>query len=113
MRQLTLNRISDELRPSRATLIASPDRYGRRGGSAMARGGKRKGIGLIALVAAVAAASLAAVSADAKQQGALAALPRAETFYMSGNQWSPNTDLNPAKNWDYVTGLVGFVYETP
>jgi peptide/nickel transport system substrate-binding protein len=32
---------------------------------------------------------------------------------MSGNQWSPNTDLNPAKNWDYVTGLVGFVYETP
>ena len=27
---------------------------------------------------------------------------------MSGNQWSPNTDLNPAKNWDYVTGLVGF-----
>ena len=32
---------------------------------------------------------------------------------MSGNQWSPNNDLNPAKNWDYVTGLVGFVYETP
>ena len=32
---------------------------------------------------------------------------------MSGNQWSPNTDLNPAKNWDYVTGLVGLVYETP
>ena len=26
---------------------------------------------------------------------------------MSGNQWSPNNDLNPAKNWDYVTGLVG------
>ena len=32
---------------------------------------------------------------------------------MSGNQWSPNNDLNPAKNWDYVTGLVGFAYETP
>ena len=32
---------------------------------------------------------------------------------MSGNQWSPNTDLNPAKNGDYVTGLVGLVYETP
>ena len=29
------------------------------------------------------------------------------------NQWSPNNDLNPAKNWDYVTGLVGFAYETP
>ena len=28
-------------------------------------------------------------------------------------KWSPNTDLNPAKNWDYVTGLVGFAYETP
>ena len=24
-----------------------------------------------------------------------------------------NNDLNPAKNWDYVTGLVGFAYETP
>jgi peptide/nickel transport system substrate-binding protein len=32
---------------------------------------------------------------------------------MSGNQWSPNNDLNPAKNWDYITGLVGFAYETP
>ena len=32
---------------------------------------------------------------------------------MSGNQWSPNNDANPAKNWDYVTGLVGFAYETP
>ena len=41
------------------------------------------------------------------------ALPRAQTLYMSGTQWSPNNDLNPAKNWDYVTGLGGFVYETP
>ena len=32
---------------------------------------------------------------------------------MSGNQWSPNNDVNPAKTWDYVTGLVGFAYETP
>jgi peptide/nickel transport system substrate-binding protein len=40
-------------------------------------------------------------------------LPRAQTLYMSGNQWSPNNDLNPAKNWDYITGLVGFAYETP
>ncbi|MGZ4148360.1 MAG: ABC transporter substrate-binding protein, partial [Actinomycetota bacterium] len=31
---------------------------------------------------------------------------------MSGNQWSPNNDVNPAKNWDYITGLVGFSYET-
>jgi peptide/nickel transport system substrate-binding protein len=41
------------------------------------------------------------------------ALPRSQTLYMSGNQWSPNNDLNPAKNWDYITGLVGFAYETP
>ena len=41
------------------------------------------------------------------------ALPRSQTFYMSGNQWSPNNDLNPAKSWDYITGLVGFAYETP
>jgi peptide/nickel transport system substrate-binding protein len=64
---------------------------------------------------AVGAAVVAAVgtgSASAKPQSALA-LPRAQTFYMSGNQWSPNNDLNPAKSWDYVTGLVGFVYETP
>ena len=40
-------------------------------------------------------------------------LPRSQTFYMSGNQWSPNNDVNPAKTWDYVTGLVGFAYETP
>lgn len=39
--------------------------------------------------------------------------PRAQTLYMSGNQWSPNNDLNPAKTWDYITGLVGFAYETP
>ena len=42
-----------------------------------------------------------------------AGLPRSQTLYMSGNQWSPNNDLNPAKNWDYITGLVGFAYETP
>jgi peptide/nickel transport system substrate-binding protein len=45
--------------------------------------------------------------------GGQEALPRAQTLYMSGNQWSPNNDLNPAKNWDYITGLVGFAYETP
>jgi peptide/nickel transport system substrate-binding protein len=42
-----------------------------------------------------------------------AALPRSQTLYISGSQWSPNNDLNPAKNWDYITGLVGFAYETP
>ncbi len=62
--------------------------------------------------AAAVALTLGAMSAGAGEQSAFA-LPRAQTLYMSGNQWSPNNDLNPAKNWDYVTGLVGFAYETP
>jgi peptide/nickel transport system substrate-binding protein len=75
--------------------------------------GKRTAVGLgVALVAAVGAAFLMAGGAGAKQSSALA-LPRAETLYMSGSQYSPNNDLNPAKNWDYITGLVGFAYETP
>jgi peptide/nickel transport system substrate-binding protein len=77
-----------------------------------ARKGRVVGLGLVALVAIVAVTSLAS-GAGAKQTTSLAGLPREQTFYMSGNQWSPNVDLNPAKNWDYVTGLVGFVYETP
>jgi peptide/nickel transport system substrate-binding protein len=69
---------------------------------------KGVGVGAVALAVAVALA-LGVSSAGAGQQ----ALPRAQTLYMSGNQWSPNNDLNPAKNWDYITGLVGFAYETP
>ncbi len=69
-------------------------------------------IALIALVAAIAATSFGVTGAGA-EQSSLLALPRAQTLYMSGSQWSPNTDLNPAKNWDYITGLVGFAYETP
>jgi ABC-type transport system substrate-binding protein len=67
------------------------------------------GLGLVLALACAVAVSLGAGGAGAAQQ----ALPRAQTFYMSGNQWSPNNDLNPAKNWDYITGLVGFAYETP
>jgi peptide/nickel transport system substrate-binding protein len=72
---------------------------------------KRAALALFAGAAAV-AMTLGAMSAGAGEQSAFA-LPRAQTLYMSGNQWSPNNDLNPAKNWDYVTGLVGFAYETP
>jgi len=72
---------------------------------------KRTALALFA-GAAAAAMTLGAMSAGAGEQSAFA-LPRAQTLYMSGNQWSPNNDLNPAKNWDYVTGLVGFAYETP
>jgi peptide/nickel transport system substrate-binding protein len=69
------------------------------------------GAGILVLLVAVAAA-LTAGEAGANQQSAFA-LPRGQTLYMSGNQWSPNNDVNPAKNWDYITGLVGFAYETP
>ncbi|MGZ4414147.1 MAG: ABC transporter substrate-binding protein [Gaiellaceae bacterium] len=68
-------------------------------------------LGLVAFTAAL-IAFLTAGGAGAQQDSALA-LPRSQTFYMSGNQWSPNNDLNPAKTWDYITGLVGFAYETP
>jgi peptide/nickel transport system substrate-binding protein len=74
--------------------------------------GKAVGVGVLALVVAVVATALGVAGAGAGEQSAFA-LPRAQTLYMSGNQWSPNSDLNPAKNWDYVTGLVGFAYETP
>jgi len=77
------------------------------------RKGRVVGFGLVALVAIVGITSIGVVAAGAKQASPLVSLPRDQTLYMSGNQWSPNTDLNPAKNWDYVTGLVGFVYETP
>jgi peptide/nickel transport system substrate-binding protein len=70
------------------------------------------GPGLAILAVVVGASLLWAAGAGARQTSWLS-LPRAQTLYMSGNQWSPNNDLNPAKNWDYVTGLVGFVYETP
>jgi len=75
---------------------------------------RARGVGALG-VAAVVAAFVAALMAGGAGAGGqtLAALPRSQTFYMSGNQWSPNNDLNPAKNWDYVTGLVGFAYETP
>ena len=75
--------------------------------------GRVIGLGLGALVAVLAATTVGIGTAGAKQSSLAGSLPRAQTLYMSGNQWSPNTDLNPAKNWDYVTGLVGFVYETP
>ena len=69
-------------------------------------------VGLVALAGLIGATLLWTAGAGANQASVLA-LPRAQTLYMSGNQWSPNNDLNPAKNWDYVTGLVGFAYETP
>ena len=68
-------------------------------------------LGLVAAAVAAIAVTVAGGAGATSKSGL--ALPRAETLYMSGNQWSPNNDLNPAKSWDYVTGLVGFAYETP
>ena len=73
---------------------------------------KKWGAVAVGLTALMAATALGVGGAGAEQQSVFA-LPRAQTLYMSGNQWSPNNDLNPAKNWDYITGLVGFAYETP
>ena len=73
---------------------------------------RKRTIAALFVSAAAVAMTLGAMSAGAGEQSAFA-LPRAQTLYMSGNQWSPNNDLNPAKSWDYVTGLVGFAYETP
>lgn len=71
-------------------------------------------VALAATVFSTAAAGGSSSSAASRGARTVAGgLPRSQTFYMSGNQWSPNNDLNPAKNWDYITGLVGFAYETP
>jgi peptide/nickel transport system substrate-binding protein len=79
---------------------------------------RRFAAGVGAVLALGAAAVVVFMSAGGasgadSQVGAATALPRSQTFYMSGSQWSPNNDLNPAKNWDYITALVGFAYETP
>jgi peptide/nickel transport system substrate-binding protein len=71
----------------------------------------RFGIGAALFAAVVTVLAIGAAGAGAEQQSALA-LPRAQTLYVSGTQWSPYNDLNPAKNWDYASGVVGLAYET-
>ncbi len=79
----------------------------------MATRRKRRASSIVALVVALAAAIslLAAGGVGAGSRSAFA-LPRAQTFYMSGSQWAPYGDVNPAKTWDYSTGTVGLAYET-
>jgi peptide/nickel transport system substrate-binding protein len=79
----------------------------------MSRGRTRRAAAVVALLAAIAAVAALGVGGAGAETQSPFQLPRAQTLYMSGNQWSPNNDLNPAKNWDYITGLVGFAYETP
>ena len=68
-------------------------------------------VGALALAALVAAVSLGVAGAGAGERSAFA-LPRDQTLYMSGSQWSPYGDVNPAKTWDYSTGTVGLAFET-
>ena len=68
-------------------------------------------VGALALAALVAAVSLGVAGAGAGERSAFA-LPRAQTFYMSGSQWAPYGDVNPAKTWDFTTGTIGLAYET-
>jgi peptide/nickel transport system substrate-binding protein len=67
---------------------------------------------LAALLLALTA--LVASTAGARQSGAAkaAALPRNETFYISGKQWGPYTDFNPLRPSDSATGVLGLMYET-
>jgi peptide/nickel transport system substrate-binding protein len=75
---------------------------------------KRRRLGVtIGTLAVLAFALVSIIGASGASATRSVSLPRSQTLYMSGNQWSPNNDANPAKNWDYVTGLVGFAYETP
>ena len=70
------------------------------------------GAAMVAVIAVAVAASLGVGQAGGAGSAAFA-LPRSETLYTTGTMWSPYNDLNPFKNWDYVTGTVGLVYETP
>ena len=79
----------------------------------MATRRKRRASSIVALVVALAAAtSLLVVGGVGAGSQSAFALPRAQTFYMSGSQWAPYGDVNPAKTWDYSTGTVGLAYET-
>ena len=70
--------------------------------SVTSKGGRRRSGGLVVAVAAsvTVVVALTTSGASATQQSALA-LPRNQTFYMSGSQWAPYGDVNPAKTWDY------------
>jgi peptide/nickel transport system substrate-binding protein len=69
-------------------------------------------IGIASIAAAVLTALTVAGGAGGSSSS-IFALPRAQTLYITGTMWGPYSDLNPVKNWDYVTGTVGLAYETP
>jgi peptide/nickel transport system substrate-binding protein len=70
------------------------------------------------LVAAVLVASCGGSNTTPTQPGSAArgggaSIAASLPLYTTGTAWGPYSDLNPFKNWDYVTGTVGLVYETP
>src|SRR4051794_26936311 len=65
-----------------------------------------------AVVAVVATAFVASLATGGAGAAVKAKYPRGQTLFTTGTQWGPYSDLNPFKNWDYVTGTVGLAYET-
>ena len=66
-------------------------------------------VGLLVVLVLTAVTAMTAGGVGAKPGGAFA-LPRSQTLYVSGKQWAPYTNFNPIRA-DYVTGLIGLVYE--
>jgi peptide/nickel transport system substrate-binding protein len=78
----------------------------------------RKLAGLLCVLGAIAVAAGCGGDDNATDQAARSGTPARSVattlpLYTTGTQWGPYSDLNPFKNWDYVTGTVGLVYETP
>jgi peptide/nickel transport system substrate-binding protein len=63
------------------------------------------------LVVVLAGVAFTAVGGANAKSSSIFALPRSETLYTTGTMWGPYSDLNPFKNWDYITGTIGLVYE--
>jgi peptide/nickel transport system substrate-binding protein len=96
-------------------------------GPRIRRGRGWSGLAALAGVLALVVAACGGNSPDAKKatatkapkkttaqavQGGGPSVATNQTMYTTGTAWGPYSDLNPFKNWDYVTGTVGLVYET-
>ena len=77
----------------------------------ISRRGAAAGFSMLAIGAVAVAASIGGAAAHPTTTSTASALPRGETLYTTGTMWGTYSDLNPFKTWDYVTGLVGLVYE--
>ena len=77
----------------------------------ISRRGAAASLSVLAIGAVAVAASIGGAAAHPTTTSTASALPRGETLYTTGTMWGTYSDLNPFKTWDYVTGLVGLVYE--